>query len=50
MVWYGMAFKPASSSSVESYHSLFSPLVWFVWLGVDAPVRLGCAPKADRLV
>ena len=38
-------FKPALFSSVESNPGVFTPLVQFVWEGVNTSITLGCGPK-----
>ena len=50
MIWYDLmpskgVFTPALFSSVESNSGAFSPLVQFVWEGVNILITLGCGPK-----
>lgn len=42
-------FTPALFSSVESDPEAFTPLVRFIWAGVNTAVTLGCEPKQPDL-
>ena len=42
-------FKPVLLSLVESKPGAFTPLVQFVWEGVNTSIALGCGPKQPDL-